>query len=633
MKIKEVKPDSSIKVFKTKKNIDDKTNWKWWLAKSDKELVNQTLSVASYLKESQGPRNRQAAIFARLYSNQSLFNFAGMSMFKMDSASGLPFDRPTFNLIQSCVDTLVSRIGQSKPIPTFLTDGSKYKERNLAKKLNNFIIGEFYQSKAHEKTSIMLRDALIEGMGIIKVVETSDHKVGLERVLLTELLVDPNDGIYGSPRCIYQTRLVDREVAMDMLPKSKSIIANADTAYPDNSADSSKTVSDQILIVEAWHLPSGKGAKDGRHTIVCSAGKILDEEYNKEKFPFVFLPYSDRLLGFWPQGLAEQLMGTQIEINALLYTISRAIKLVGVPRVFEEMGSKVMAASHNNDVGVIVKYRGTKPIYEVVPCNAPELYQHLERLIQFGYQQAGVSAMQAGAQKPQGLDSGEAQRVYDDISTDRFASLSKKYDNVHIELAYAIIDKACDIAKDQDAPYATIFPHKNGAQEIELPDLDLVKNPFIIQCFNQSSLPRDPAGRMAKITEMIQSGMITIQEGRRLLDYQDIDQIEKLANSREERIYMILDKIVDEGIYTAPDPFTDLELANKIVVNYINVYDMTDLEEEKMQMLRTYFSQVQALKAEAMAPVVQQQQIPPQANPQPLPTSPLVPNGNPVPQG
>lgn len=628
MKIKDVKPQSTI-TFKTKKSIDDKTNWKWWLAKNDKELVNQTLSVATFLKESQGPRLRQAAIFARLYGNQSLYNFAGMSMFKMDQASGLPFDRPTFNLVQSCVDTLVSRIGQNKPLPTFLTDGSKYKERNLAKKLNNFIAGEFYQTKAHEKTSCMLRDALIEGAGIIKIIETSDHKVGLERVLLTELLIDPNDGIYGSPRCLYQTRLVDREVAMDMLPKAKNTIANADTAYPDNSGDSSKTVSDQILLVEAWHLPSGEGAKDGRHTIVCSAGKILDEDFTKNKFPFVFLNYSDRLLGFWPQGLAEQLMGTQIEINSLLYTISRAIKLVGVPRVFEEMGSKVMAASHNNELGVIIKYRGTKPTYEIVPCNAPELYQQLERLINFGYQQAGVSAMQAGAQKPQGLDSGEAQRVYDDISTDRFAALAKKYDNIHIELAYQILDKACDIAKEQGS-YSTIFPHKNGVQEIELPDLDFINNPFVIQCFNQSSLPRDPAGRMSKITEMIQSGMITIQEGRRLLDYPDIDQIEKLANSREERIYMVLDKIVDDGEYNAPDPFTDLDLANKTVVDYINVYGMTNLEEEKMQMLRTYFSQIQALKAQAMAPMMQQPQQPtPQANPQPLPVSPLVPNNNP----
>ena len=49
---------------------------------------------------------------------------------------------------------------------------------------------------------------------------------------------------------------------------------------------------------------------------------------------------------------------------------------------------------------------------------------------------AGVSAMQATSQKPEGLNSGAAIRSYDDISTDRFAELSKKYDSVFVDLAY-----------------------------------------------------------------------------------------------------------------------------------------------------------------------------------------------------
>ena len=60
--------------------------------------------------------------------------------------------------------------------------------------------------------------------------------------------------------------------------------------------------------------------------------------------------------------------------------------------------------------------------------------------------------MQATSQKPEGLDSGAAIRSYDDIATDRFASISKKYDNVFIELAYQITDVAKDIAKKYGSP-------------------------------------------------------------------------------------------------------------------------------------------------------------------------------------
>lgn len=614
-----------------------KGTFKWWLAKSDKELTDQTLSSAVYLKETQQYLFRQTALFARLYGNMSMYNFIGSSNYKMDSQTGLPADRPTFNLVQSVVDTVVSRLSQARPDPKFLTDAGNYKQRKLGKQLNNFVSGEFYQTKAYDKATLALRDACVTGDGIIKVFETGDAKIGLDRVLRTELLVDPNDSMYNEPRQLFQMKLVDRDVLKDLWPKEKSIIDDAATAYPDNSGDSSKTISDQVMVVEAWHLPSGKGANDGRHVIVCSSGIILDEKFTKSRFPFVFLKYSPRLLGFWSQGVAERLMGTQLEINSLMFTIAKSIKLVGVPRVFVEEGSKVNPSHFDNQIGAIIKYRGTKPIYEVAPCVPQELYMERDKLIQYGYQQEGVSQLQATSQKPQGLNSGEAIRSYDDISTDRFATLSKRYDEVFVELAYLVIDLAKDIA-ERDGSYQTIYPAKDGTKEIDLPKADLINDPFVIQVFNQSSLPKDPAGRMQKIVEMIQAGMITVQEGRRLLDYPDVEQVNRLENSSEERIYQILDQIVEDGEYTPPDTFLDIQLAEKIVVQYYNLYVAAKLEEEKAQMLRDWFGQIQAIKQAANPPQMAPGAMPggpqtpaPQATAEALPSSPLVPNA--VPQG
>ncbi len=619
-------PASKI-TMKTKPTQDKLTLSPWWEEKDEDKAASMMLSSAAYLKESQAYRYRQAAIYARLYGNQSLYSFAGSNMSKMDQMSGLPEQRPTFNLVQSVTDTLVSRIAQSRPQPVFLTDNGDYKQRNLAKKLNNFILGEFYQTKAYELATTALRDACVEGTGIIHTFETPDNKVGLERVLLTELLVDPNEAMYGEPRQLYRIKLVDRDVLIANFPDFKKKLELAAKAYPDNSADSSKTVSDLIMVVEGWHLRSGKKAKDGRHTLACSAGYLIDEEYTKDRFPFTFLHYSPRLLGFWSQGVAEQLMGTQMELNSILFTISQAIKLVGVPRVFQEEGSKVVTAHHNNQVGVIVKYRGIKPSYEVAPCNAPELYAERDKLIAYGYQQCGVSSLQAGSQKPQGLDSGEAIRTYDDISTDRFASLSRRYDNMFIDLTYQIIDLAKDIT-ERDGSYSTVYPNKNSTKEIDLKKADLIQDTFVVQCFTQSSLPKDPAGRLQKITEMVQSGMITLQEGRRLLDYPDLEQIEKLANAGEERIFQILDDIIETGKYTQPDPFIDLALAETLTVQYINLYSQAKLEESKAQKLRDFFAQIQTLKQAAMPPPPTPgvQPAAPQAVPEPPKSSPLIPN-------
>lgn len=609
----------------------DRQVYKWWKAKSKAELAEQVLSTVTVLKEQQQFRYRQSGIFARLYGNRPLFNYIGSGINKMmtQNNSSLPIDRPTMNVVQSCIDTLTSRVTQSRPRPIFLTDNGDYKERNLAKQLNGFIMGEFYQIKAHEKGEFMLRDAEVLGTGCAKIYETPDKKVGLERVLLTELLVDPNDALLGSPRQLFQMKLIDRDVLAEVFPKYRSDISRAEQAYPETGS-SEKTIADQIIVAEAWHLPSGKDSGDGRHVIVCSEGVIFDsdseeQKFDKETFPFVFLHYSPAIAGFWGQGLSEQLMGTQVEINKLLMQISKSINLVGVPRIFVEDGSKVMKTAFNNEVGSIITYRGTPPVYSVAPCVPGEMYEQLQRLINYAYQQSGVSALSAAAQKPAGLNSGEAIRNYDDLQSDRFSSLVRRYDNMFIDLAYQVIDLAKDIA-ERDGKYQTVYPNKNGTKEIDLPKMEMLKDPFVIQCFDSSALPRDPAGRLQKITEMMQAGIVDVAEGRRLLDYPDIEQVDKLANASEERILQILDEIVESGKYTPPDPFMDIALATKLVTQYYNLYAQAKLEESKAQRLRDFFTQLQALKAEAMqamAPAVGAQ---PQASPEAPPTNPMIPN-------
>jgi hypothetical protein len=602
---------------------------KWWLANSKKELADRLITTVGFLKQSQQYRYRQAAIYARLYGNMPIFNSLGSDLNKSVAVKNLPIDRPTMNVVQSCVDTLVSRVTQSKPMPRFLTDNSDYKERTLAKQMNTFINGELYQTKANQLVPLLLRDAAVLGTGALKVYKGPNEKVGLDRVLLTELLVDPNDAFYGSPRQLFQLKLVDRSVLQDIFPDHKSEVAKAEQAFPDESGDSSKTIADQVMIAEAWRLPSGKDTNDGRHSIVCSSGVIFDEEYKKDNFPFVFLHYSPRLTGFWGQGLSEQLMGTQVEINKLLMTISQSINLVGVPRVFVEDGSKVVKAHLNNMIGAVITYSGTKPSYEVAPCVPQELYAQLERLVQYAYQQSGISSLSAMGNKPAGLNSGTALRSYDDIQSDRFADLVKRYDQVFVDLAYQIIDSAKEIAEETGS-YSTVYPNKDGTKEIDLPASKMLKDSYVIQCFDTSSLPRDPAGRLQDVIERMQAGLLSQDEGRRLLGFPDLEQVDKLDNAAEERILKILDEIVESGKYTPPDAFMNLPLAKELSIKYYNLYSEAKLEQSKADMLRTFSVQVQGMLDQAMNPVMPMGEVTPSvvpaAVPEAAPVSEMIPN-------
>lgn len=584
--------------------------YKWWEAQNDNDLVAQVLSTTEYLKRTNQTRIRQASIFSRLFSGKPLYNFLASNS-TLDNSNQLPIGRPTANVCYSCTDTLVSRISQDRPKPVFLTDGGNYKERNLAKEANAFIQGELFRTKGYEKCALMLRDACVLGDGFIKVY-AKDDKVCLDRTLETELLTDFNDGYYNNPRQLIQMKLVDRSVIEDEFPDAMDVIAGAAHGNVDSTPRSTETISDQFIVSEAWHLPSGMDAKDGRHVIVCSAGVILDETYEKTKFPFVKLGYNPNMVGFFSQGLTEILMPTQMEIYRMLIVASQSIELMGVPRILIDEMSKILETSFNNRIGTIIKHRNNPPQFVNAESNSPEIYQWIQWLIQNAYQMSGISQMSAAGTKPQGLNSGEAIRSFDAIQEDRFAALARRYQNVYPELSYLMIDTAKDIAKETGS-YTTVYPGKDGTREIDLKSISkLIQDTYIIQCYEESALPKDPAGRQAKLSEMLAAGEITNQEFRRLSNFPDLEQSDKLANALEERILHSLDEIIENGSKNyaeiAPDPFIldPTDLASTLCTQYINLYATIELEEEKMQLLRDWFTQVQALKQTAMTPPPQQ---------------------------
>lgn len=598
---------------------------RWWAEPTPKARAQGMMSTVAFLKPSQEHRWRQAATFSRLYGNQALFGPYGGALTSKLQTNQMPANRPTMNVIQSGIDTLHSRLTQSRPRPTFLTDAGNYKLRRLGKQLTQFVGGEFYRLDAYAKCARMFKDACVLGTGVLKVVEKAD-KVDLERVLPVELMVDPADAFYGSPQNLYQIGLVNKDVLMEAFKKEKADILKSASDNDSFGYSTENTTVEQVLVVEGWHLPSAPGAGDGRHVVAYSGGSLVDEPWEGNEFPFIILNYSDRVTGFFGQGAAEQLLGTQIQINKLLVTISRSINLMGVPRIFIESGSKIVSQHFNNEVGGIIEYQGTLPSFVTAPSNHPEIYGQLQRLVDYSYQQLGISQLAASQKKPQGLDSGAALREYDDLQSDRFADFEWRYDNAFVELARHIVQKASEIAS-RTGSYTSVYPGKEGVEQIDLPEAGQIdEEPYVIQCFKASSLPKDPAGRKQAVVDLIQSGMVSIREGRRLLDYPDLAQEERLANASEERILQALDKIIEDGVYTPPDPLMDLDLCVKLSTQYYNLYVPAQLDEEKAKLLLNFNASANDLKLASMP----QQPLPvpgapPLAQAEPLPTSPLVP--------
>lgn len=599
---------------------------KKWYEATGKEAAQQLFGTVKYLQSNQSLRTTNLITSTRLYGNLSLMGLNGLTYSKLASVTNASASRLTYNVCQSAVDAVTSKIAKNKPRPLFLTSGGDYKLQRKAQKLSKFMEGIFYENHAHDMGNMVFRDACIWGTGAL-FVKNHYGRIRYERCIISEVIVDDVEAFYGKPRSMYRVRNVDRQVLIRMFPNKRKAILDASAAKPDDLGGY-PTISDEIAVCEAWRLPSSpemdESNTDGKHIIALAGETLFEEKYAKDFFPFVFFHWSKKLFGFWGQGLVEQIQNIQLEINKLLWVAQRSYHLAGSFKILLENGSKIVKEHLNNDIGAVINYTGTPPQYITPPILPPELYGHLQTLKNDAFAQAGISQLSAASQKPAGLNSGKALREFNDIETDRFMTVGQAYERFFVDLASITISLARDAYGEKES-YIVKVPGKSFIETIDWKDVHMHEDAYVLKCYPVSALPNEPAGRLQTIQELMQAGLIDPEAGRRLLDYPDLDAEEELNNAPQNYLHEILDKIVDEGVLTAPEPFDDLQRAHKLALEYYAKYKCAGLEEAKLDLFRRFIDQIEMLTAAAIVPP-QQPQPQPQAQPQTPPTSDMVPN-------
>jgi len=580
----------------------------WWKATSDTDLFNDVFQYIKHLDSDQSYRSNDNLRHARLYGNYEMLGLNAHGYNQSKTGNSLR-NRVSLNVVQSMVDTAVSKMTKNKPRPLFLTEGGKWDLKQKAKKLTKFVDGTFSATDFYTEGEKAFKDSAIFGTGAVKIYPENDN-IKAERVFIEEIVLDDVESYYGKPRQMHQIKHIHKEVLIQMFPKQEVMIERANNDDDKYSTSYVKQAKNLIRVIESWHLPSGKNAKDGRHSIVISNAKLLDEDYEKDYFPFVFFRWNDRPVGFFGQGIAEQLAGLQLEINKLLRTIQVAMHLVSIPKVLVEASSKIVSAHINNKIGGIIKYAGTKPEFGNLGQISPDLFTQVDRLYARSFEIIGISQLSAESKKPTGLDSGKALREFNDIESERFLSVGKSYEKAYMNAAKIMIDIAKDLYADNKDLEVQVKGRK-FIETIKWSEVDLKDEKFLMDVFPTSALSRTPAGRLQDIQDLIDAGFIGKEAGLKLLDFPDLEGEMNMLNADANNLDRIIEEMIEKGNYVPPEPYQNLENGIRKMQQAYLMFKNEGAPEKRLEHLRQWMEDAQGLilKSQQQTPAQITQQL------------------------
>jgi hypothetical protein len=574
----------------------------WWESKGQ-QRAQEISGIVGQIDTDQSYKRDANLKHLRLYGSIPILGLNSTN-YAMISNAGLPGERYTFNVIRSNIDTLTNKIAKNKIKITYLTDAGQQSAQRKSKQLAKFVGGVMTRTKARQELVSGFRDCLVSGNGWVKVFK-HQGKVHVERTFFDWIKWDDRDAESGKPSSLFEVRIVKRDVAKRLFPKFAAQIEVTPSAFA-GSKSYNQSVSDAIYLYEAWHLPTSDKSGDGVHSLCTQNDELFTEEWKKNRFPFVHMKFSDRLIGFGGTSLTEMLVPGQVELNKTMHKIQQALHL-SAPKLIVEAGSQTVKSKFNNEVGGIIETGTGGKFQYVAPQPIDQMYyQHKQAIINELYEQAGVSQLAAQSKKPEGLDSGKALREFNDIESERFMLLGQMWEEAHVDLAELIILEQKDL---QENGVEGMEKANSGKfiETIKWSEVDMERDAFVIQAYPTSYLSQTPTGRLSDVKDLMGMGMIDQTWAAKLLDFPDLEGFYKYRNADITFIEYLIERIVDFGDYIAPDPKIKLDLAIPMFyAAYLNGR-MENLEQERLDLLQRWMVTAQAVMKQQQNIMMQEQ--------------------------
>ena len=449
---------------------------------------------------------------------------------------------PNLNIIKSCIDTLSSKIAQSKVRPFFNCINGSFKDIQTVKSAQQFF-DQFYDFEdVNKKISEAFRDSCIFENGYIYI--DTDFKE-ISKALPWQVYERPAELSYNKVTRTYYER---KDYPVTLLPE---IIYG----------ECAKDLENKEYITYGLYFDTKKHIKVYYIPEINYFKEVL---YEAEKTPFVRIYYNCPISGNTSNSVVDMLYTIQLEINALMNKIKDASQLNIAMTYFIPKGSGLKTGQLNNRVGNVVEYETTSnmtgsPVTVSAPSFIdPQYMQLLNDLIAKAYELVGISALSAQSKKPTGLNSGIALSTMEDVESERFETQLNQVIKAYVDVA--------KICLTVFPPEEDILPEVATRYTVKWRDIVEESKKMQIQFSSADSLSKDPSQKLQQLIALAQAGVIPQSRISQFMEIPDLQGGYSIANNAINAVLSSIQDCVNNDVFDIPE-YIPLRLLEDEILN------------------------------------------------------------------
>ena len=449
---------------------------------------------------------------------------------------------PNLNVIKSCIDTLSSKIAQSKVRPFFNCVNGSFKDIQTVKSAQQFFDQYYDAEDVNKKVSEAFRDACIFENGYI-FIDVDTKKI--DKALPWQVYERPSELSYGKVTRTYFER---KDYPITLLP-SKVLNAIKDK-LGFNEYVTYGLYFDTVNKIKVYYVPE--------------YDFILEEPFEAERTPFIRIYYNCPVSGNTSNSVVDMLYTIQLEINTLMNKIKDASQLNIAMTYLIPKGSGLKTGQLNNRIGNIIEYEPTSnmtgsPVTVSTPSFIdPQYMALLNELIAKAYELVGISALSAQSKKPTGLNSGIALSTMEDVESERFETQLNQVIKSYVDIARTCLEV---FPKDED-----ILPEVTTRMTIKWGDIVEESKKMQIQFSSADALSKDPSQKLQQLIALAQAGVIPQSRISQFMEIPDLQGGYSIANNAINAVMSIIQDCVNNDVFDIPE-YIPLSLLEDEILN------------------------------------------------------------------